>query len=178
MREIYTIEQGNQYANGINFKPNFWLKEFIVEITPDENCLYDIGSKENQDINKFYGVKWGTNNDFRIGWNCFKQNGMIQYYHYSHNHGVRNPDPNDPPLKTFLIDGALKQKKVFKVKFNRSQNRIEIWTPSFSAFSGWTLMENVNFNFDGVSQFGLYSFFYFGGNIVSPHLMSATICQL
>ena len=172
MKEIYTIKQGNHYASGINFKLHSGLEKLSFSITPDENCLYDLGNNNNMDINKVFGVTWGLdpdNNSFRIGWNCYKQNGLIQYHYYIHNHGVRIPGPTDPYDKTLLFESPAEVEQKFEISFYKNTNLIQIYSHWNNQF------KTTNFNFGGVSCCGRYNFPFFGGDQTAPHDMSCRI---
>lgn len=171
MREIYTIKQGNHYASGLNLKLHSGLEKLSFSITPEENCLYNLGNENNMDINKFFGVTWGLdpdNNSFRIGWNCYKQNGLIQYHYYIHNHGIRIPGPTDPYDKTLLFEGKPGIEEYFEIHFYKPYDVIEI------LFDNKAVMR-VPFNFQNVPNWGRYSFPYFGGDQTAPHDMSCRI---
>lgn len=176
MKELYTIKQGNHYASGINVKLHSGLGKLSFSITPDENCLYDLKNNNNYDINKFYGITWGLdpgNNSFRIGWNCHKQNGLIQWFYYIHNHGIRTPAPGDPYDKTLLFEAPAGIEQKFDILFDKSTNRIIIDTPITPLRQD--IYSNSYFNFQNVPTWGRYNYPYFGGDQTAPHYMTTII---
>lgn len=171
MKELYTIKQGNHSASGINFNAHFGIERLSFSITPDANCLYDLGNNNNYDINKFFGLTWGLDplkNSFRIGWNCAKQNGMIQYYYYIHNNGKRNPGPTDDPFKTLIYESLPGIEKRFLVTFHREQILVGVVDET---------LDSIPFNFQGVPNWGVYNHLYFGGNQTAPHDMTVRIIR-
>lgn len=172
MEKTYTIKKGNHSASGLNFKMHSGIESIRFSITPHENCLYDLGNNNNYDINKFFGLTFGFDplkNSFRIGSNCAKQNGAIQYYYYIHNKGLRVPAPTDDPFKTLLFETLPKVESLFTAYLNRSGNDITLLTPN----SPQALI--IPFNFSGVPNYGVYNHFYFGGDQTAPHDMSMTL---
>jgi hypothetical protein len=173
--KTYTIEQGNHSASGLNFKIHSGLQSLSFSAILNENCLYDLGNNNNMDINKIYGITWGfqpEKNSFRIGWNCYKQNGLIQYFYYIHNNFTRNPVPSDPYDKTMLFEAlpGLAYEHRFNISFEKTLNRIGIYINEDSS-----LIQYIPFNFSGVPTYGVYNHPYFGGDETAPHNMTLII---
>lgn len=162
--KTYTIKQGNHYCNGLNFKLHNNLHQLNFKAKLSSNCLYQFGDVDDYDINKVYGVTWGLTNDnnsFRIGWNCEKNNGLIQYFAYMHIGGTMEVEP----LFEFPPDEVIN----FHIEFLREENMIGIY--NLNDMHQWS----IDYPFGGVSKTGYYNFPYFGGNKVSPHLMNIGI---
>jgi len=175
MKELYTIKEGNFYASGINFKTHFGLESLSFIVTPDANCVYNLGNANNQDINKFFGVTWGwdpDNNSFRSGWNCYKQNGLLQYHYYAHNHGVRDPGPNEDPGKALLFEAPPGEPHRFDLLFNRKKNQVLVISDTETTNAK---LRAVPFDFSGVPIFGRYNFPYAGGDQPAQHDMTMRI---
>jgi hypothetical protein len=170
--EEYVIKKGNHSSSGIHIKSHKYRTGFAFSAKLHANCLYDLNSNDNYNINKLYGLCWGLdplNNSFRIGWNCQRQNGMIQYFYYIHNHKIRNPAPTDNYDKTFLFELPPEIKVTFNIEFLRGQDLIKIYV------SGYPVPFYAPFDFNNVPLTGWWLYFYFGGNNKAPHTMSATI---
>ena len=173
--ELFRIEEGNHYASGLNFKPFWSLTRISFSTILYENCMYDLGNLNNMDINKIYGVTFGLdqdNNSFRIGWNCYKQNGLLQYHYYAHNQGVRNPAPNDPYDKALLFEAPSSEQHRFDIILNRKDNEIAVMSDLDTELAK---TKRVPFNFSGVPTWGRYNFPYFGGDEVAQHNMDIII---
>ena len=174
MKELYTIKKGKHFASGLNFNPHYGLDKLSFSITPHVNCLYTLGNANDYDINKFFGVTWGLDplkNSFRIGWNCSKQNGMIQYYYYFHNKGSRWPGTIDDPYKTLICESFPGSLENFTLKFNRRANTITLLRGNGLNFTMFP------FDFNGVPNWGVYNHPYFGGDETAPHDMSMKIIK-
>lgn len=168
----YQIDKGNHSANGVNFQTHSNKTGFDFYITLDANCYYDLSNDNNYDINKIFGYTWGFdpgNNSFRIGWNCYKKNGLIQIFYYTHNFKVRNPAPTDNYDKTLLFEAPTGTRMHFWGDFLRWPGAIRIYS---SEYSGYV---DVPFNFVNVPLWGVYNNPYFGGDEVAPHTMNFTI---
>lgn len=171
--KTYTIHKDWHKADyGLNFAKRMSISDMSFAITPAPNCMYDLESEDNKDINKIYGISWGLstpeNNSFRIGWSCYKQNGLIQWFYYIHNHHVRNPGPNDPYDKTLIYESFPGVEIEFYVVFNRGMGTIDI-----TIIGGRTT--TVEFDFHNVPNTSFYCFPYFGGNNKAPHTMNILI---
>lgn len=170
----YTIKQGNHYASEMNLRPpHFNLKSLSFSVTMEENCLYNLGNENNKDINKVYGVTWGLdplNNSFLIGWNCFKQNGLTQFFHYSNNHFLRNPAPSEPHDKTLLFEAPVKTTQRFSLFIDRPNNKVHVGSEN--------VIVSVPYNFNNVPIWGYYNRPYFGGNQVAQHDMNLEIIHI
>lgn len=158
---LYTINQGANYASGINlhWMPYTYYQTFAI--TPMPDCYYNLGNDQNYDINKFYGIKFGLNpekDSFRIGWNCSKQNGKIQWYYYIHNHWIRNPAPSDDYYKTLLFESDPGVEQTFVIEYVYGLGIIRIST------SGSPFMISVPFDFNGITRTCYVLFPYWGGD--------------
>lgn len=162
--KTYTINQGNHYCNGLNFKLHNNLHQLNFKARLSSNCLYHFGDVDDFDINKVYGVTWGLandNNSFRIGWNCQGNNGMIEYFAYMHIDGVMDEE--------FLFSERPDTLINFHIEFDRPNDSIIIYRLDLMS------VYPINYPFEGVSKTGYYNFPYFGGNKVAPHLMNIGI---
>ena len=162
--KIYTIKQGNHYANGLNFKLHSNLHQLNFKARLSWNCLYQLGDTDDFDINKVYGVTWGLTNDnnsFRIGWNCEANNDMIQYFAYMHVEGVMDSEYLFSERPDTIVN--------LHVEFDRDNDSIIIYRLDLMS------VYSVNYPFENVSSMGYYNFPYFGGNKVAPHLMNIGI---
>lgn len=160
--KIYTIEEGNHYCNGINVKFHSNVRALHFETNLNSNCLYTLGTVDDFDINKIYGITWGLLNDknsFRIGWNCQNANGMIQYHAYLHDRGVMR--------YKYLFESLPGSTEIFGVVFERGSNEIQIFS------SGG--ITTIPFDFTGIVNYGYYNWPYFGGNSTAPHYMTMGI---
>ena len=163
--KTYTIKQGNNYCNGLNFKLHNNSHQLNFKANLSSNCLYHFGDVDDQDINKVYGVTWGLTNDnnsFRIGWNCEANNGKIQYFAYMHFDGVMDDEMLFEEYPETIIN--------FHIEFDRELDKIKVFR-----LDGIPTAYYVNYQFEDVSTIGYYNFPYFGGNKVAPHLMNIGI---
>jgi hypothetical protein len=168
----YQIEFGKHSPTGLNFRTHNEKTGFDFTLTLNNNCLYNLGTDDNYDINKAYGYTWGfdpENNSFRIGWNCQRQNGRIQYFYYTHNFKLRNPGPSDPYDKTFLFESVPGVRHHFWGEFLRWPGAIRIYS------SGYAGYRDIPFNFKNVPLWGVYNYPYFGGDQTAPHRMNFTV---
>lgn len=168
----YTIKKGNHSANGINIKSHKSRTDFAFACTLDQSCYYDLGNNNNMDINKIYGLTWGLdplNNSFRIGWNCYRQNGLIQYFYYTHNYKIRNPGPADAYDKTLLFELPPNTRVSFAMELLRYPGTIRIH------IEGMPNVFDVPFDFNGVPLTGFFNYPYFGGDEGAPHTMKLTL---
>lgn len=173
--KTYTIQQGNHYADGLNFSFHSGKEWLNFEASFYPSCIYDLGDNDNYDINKLRGLTWGLMNDdnsFRIGWNCEKQNGKIQLHYYIHDRGAMRYG--------YITEVSPGEWFSFSINFDRTGIFIH---PDGSKTVGvihiyitsHNLATDVSFNFSGIPKSGYYNYPYFGGNEVAPHTMKMIV---
>lgn len=134
-------------------------KIFRFKVTFDLNCLYDLNSIDNLDINKLYGFSFGNNhhkNSIRIGWNCQEKNDKISLFAYWYQNGDRNS------IK--LLDVDIFQEIQITMINLPSSNKCQIVIGK-NIFS-------IPFNYKDIERKGWRLFPYFGGNQKTPHAMN------
>lgn len=165
--------------------PRFYRKLFCLrfDFVFTSNCIYDLGTMHNLDVNKLYGISFGfihntttlwgrlfksRANSFRIGWNCSRQNRKIQLYAYYYNKGKRE-------IK-YITDIDLNRNYKACVFLDRPNSKIDVLiesesnntNPNFLYFSS---SSSYYFDFTKTHNYGLKLMPYFGGTIAALHKM-------
>lgn len=153
---LFTINEGQHYSvkgiqkfsgNSLNFAVKF-----------DSSCIYDLGNINQHDINKLIGFKFGLDvhkNSARIGWRYNVDNEVIEIFAYSYVEGVRD----SRKLGVCFID------EVVSINIEVGNGLI------FYEYMGFTyVVEGLE-----MSKEKYFSFPYFGGNEVAPHMMQIEI---
>ncbi len=154
----YTIKKG-KHDSGLHFGITFKNKiEILAKF--DANCLYDLGTNDNYDINKLFGFSTEYNHQkqsARIGWRCLDGEN-IEILTYTYNNSVRT---------TETVLGRVKPGQEFEC----SIEDIETDYIYFFKGNGYTVKVRDAKQKDTVLfKYLLYP--YFGGNIPAPNNMT------
>jgi hypothetical protein len=88
----YKIQKNQHYSRLFPRITN--IKDFRFEFYLDKNCLYHLGTPDDQDVNKLFGFSIGLTkhhkDSIRLGWNCEKNNGTISIFAYWYDQGKRH----------------------------------------------------------------------------------------
>lgn len=162
----FQIKKGKHYPKGFNFSL-FFSNELNFVCKFDKNCIYDLKSNDNFDINKLFGFSTTIHQHIqsaRIGWRCI-DNKNIELLLYVYNESNRILEKTNHILGTVKPDekfycSIIKQNKTFVFKFfkgNKTVKSVEI--PRSKTYFPL--------------KYILYP--YFGGNRKAPHDMDIYI---
>lgn len=149
----YIIEAGTHYS--FHF-PKLYTgkKTFICKVQFTESCRYDLGTIDQLDINKLWGVSFGYHktNSIRIGWNYNLVTNKIDLYWYIYEDGFR------------------RYNKIDSCEIGEVKEIHLALLPSINEFMMYTNNSNVLVSYRYPSYLiGYYLYPYFGGNISAPH---------
>lgn len=169
----YTIDAGNHYCLH-PLKIHWNKKRLIFEFMFTESCKYNLGTEDQLDWNKYFGIGFGFNhhkNSYRVGSRYDPISEKFLLSHYSYNHGVRSYPVMCP------VD--LNQHYMCVIGLNRAANSITN-TLSVAESGDWKLIYagGIDFDFNGVSRLGFNLWPYQGGNIPAPHKMDYMLGEL
>lgn len=160
---IYTIEQGNHSANGLNFgiHSNGVTVKKTVRFLP--NCHYNLGNENQFDINKLYGFSVGLlqSNQFnsaRFGWRWSIKKQKIELLAYVYINGVRI---NEWDIDTLICNVELNAIIKTQISIEGPHYRFEV----IGTEGG---VKHITRSGSGA---GYNQYPYFGGNEVAPHTM-------
>ncbi len=166
----FYINQNSHYSSKWKkiFFPHFSItnKDTIeFEACFDENCLYNLHTLDNFDVNKLFGVSTSLNHmeqSARIGWRCL--NGAdIQLFAYTHaNWKIQEPRliATVLPNEKFTCSIRIEEKCfVFRFKKEETQRIVSVLKT------------------ENKSKIKYLLYPYFGGNIPAPHDMSLTLVR-
>lgn len=167
---LYTIKKNNNYPTPNEIKFHTGISELSKTVTFYDNCIYHLGNKDDNDINKTYGFTTDLfgRNSVRIGWNIFSAKTGIQtikLWGYVHLNGKRIV----PAVSSDHLIG-----KFFKTNIPIQCNIYilngEVY---FTAQQGLYKGENIiKIPFPKNPGTGYYQFPYFGGTSRSPQDMN------
>jgi hypothetical protein len=158
----FTILKGSHYSNGALYKLLNLVNtknELAYLVKFDRSCIYDLGSSDNEDINKLFGYSLGWNhhvNSARFGWNS--KLGKINIYSYVYDREKRISnliDTLDTESEHLLKLTLLDDNWIFEVDGKVSQ--VEVYQTFKTGYKLWP---------------------YFGGNIVAPNDMSIELSRV
>jgi hypothetical protein len=178
----YTIQQGNHYADGINFCPVFCKRRGEYLVTFHQSCIYDLGNSNQGDVNKLCG--WGhldhRANGVRFGWRCVKK--MIELVGYLH---VGPALFGKQPHQTHVFEPQLLiyPEKEYKLVIdmhdagNLTEYFFDVIDPMTSLHLGRKVAQRPKLS-QLQKMIGTKNYFYFGGNEVAQHTMQANLTEL
>lgn len=162
----YTIKEGNHYCfHPIKF--HWEVKRLIIDFMFTDSCAYDLGTVDQFDWNKVFGIGFGFShhkNSYRIG-SCYDVlSKRMQLAHYSYNKGRRE--------YPYMCAVELNQQVRSIISFSRSTNTISNRIVIFENGVEKVLYEgNIHFDFTKVAKWGVVLFPFFGGDRTALHDM-------
>jgi len=154
------IKKGRYYSN--EWKPKFYCysptritKTFIFT----ESCRYDLGTVDQLDVNKLFGIGLGLNhhkNSIRLGWRYDLYMNNIALYAYDYNDKDRS--------SRYIGSVKIGDEVNLSIRMNWKQNFYRIFVNG---------KESCNIQYDFPSKFNIKTKLgvYFGGNRECPHNM-------
>ena len=161
----FEIKKGSNYATGFHFELTF-SNEISFKAKFDENCLYDLGTSDNYDINKLYGFSTSYHHhkqSARFGWRCIDGEN-IQILTYTYDKGKRM----EPTLLGTILPG---QEIIGSIKRNKSSYTFEFLTSGKEKKVIIPISQNCWY-----PRYILWP--YFGGNMPAPHDMSLEVSSV
>lgn len=135
-------------------------------VTFNDNCIYVFDDDDQYDWNKLFGLCFGItgihNNSARFGWRYNTKIGMFEIGTLVYKDGV--------PNREAVADIAPGEEIHLKIKFVRMKDNIEVYFFVEDMYVGETCLNPSSFMYFGCG-------FYFGGNKVAPHKITANISR-
>lgn len=127
----------------------------------DDNCIYDLGTNDNFDVNKLFGISFGVHhiNSWRLGYNCENKNGTMSLYSYWYNNKKRSFSK--------LFDITTDKIPHFAINIDRATNAI--WIKSMHP--DYPYESKLDFDFSKCPKWSYMLYPYFGGNCTAPNRM-------
>ncbi len=159
---IYTIKQGKHHSNLLN--PNrLWVGYGVKTIDFSfqflNNPCYKLGTEDDWDINKLFGVSFGPehhNNSFRLGWRPASDD-QVSLHSYYYNKGKRHDSFLYIIHWNSCIGGS--------ITIDRDGGNIK----TNMLIKSTVVNETTFFDFDLASMWSTRLFPYFGGNTPATH---------
>lgn len=153
-----TIKQGKHYCTPFPI-PKLGDLEVEQYISFDENCKYNLKTKDQADINKLCGLSYGNHhyNSDRIGWRYLVEEDVFELLTYSYINGVRIPS---------ISLGKVKANEKFRVKISttiKNGKRFVVFELNDKCVAKEYKVSKMWIKY----TLGLY----FGGNRTAPHDM-------
>jgi hypothetical protein len=152
------IKKGNHYSFSL---PRFYIKRtrfsYLIKFT--DSCKYDIGEKNQADINKLFGISFGHhhNNSARFGWRWNPKKNSIELLAYVYVNGERIKKNSE----IYITDVKLNQK--FKISFYLNKGKM-IFLVNIEEKKYKKIITHGKLPFWGYKLNP-----YFGGRIPAPH---------
>jgi len=157
--KTYTVKKGFHYSAHIPHL-HWEVSRLVFDFIFDESCIYNLGSVDQFDWNKVYGVGFGFSHhkdSYRIGSRWDNLSGKMQLAHYSYNHSVRS--------YVDMCAVELNQQCQSYITFDRDANCISNVISVFNNAEPTVIYNNsVPFDFKNVPTWGFMLYPYFGGN--------------
>lgn len=154
--KTYIIPKGWHYSLHLP-KPYLGIKKnFNIKVKFTDSCRYNLNNADQQDINKLFGVSFGSHQDnsIRIGWNYNLVTGEIDIYSYEYERGIR---------WLFTKIGSVAIGDLTYIDLSLAH-----YTYSIRINDGISGFGNYIFNYPAI-KLGYYLYPYFGGNQPAPH---------
>ena len=156
---IFKIKKNRHYSNRFLYKLfnlfNF-DKRIKFKVMFDESSFYDLGDKDQADINKLFGFSDGFHhkNSVRFGWNSVSKDS-VAIYSYCYINGVRKTH--------FITTVNINQEYKMSIKETDKFYLFTIIDPEYNIVQDMVEKGNTNNGF----SYNLWP--YFGGNKKAPH---------
>lgn len=163
---IYTIEEGNQYPNDINFGIHYKGKAVHKTVIFYPDCSYDLGDVDQKDINKTYGYTqslFSNSNSGRLGWRWSLEKQKLEMMGYVHINGI---DIKEWEANLFICDVDLGQRLdtyVMDIPGNKYLFKVNEFSLELTRVG---------------SGIGYNEFPFFGGNRTATHQMHIELINL
>jgi hypothetical protein len=153
----YTIKSGKHYS-GFRLSPFYGKHSAKYEVIFDKNCIYDLKSTDQYDVNKLFGLAYGYHHidSVRFGWRA--EGDKIEISAYCYKNGDRHI------REMCLID--VDKPYVLEIKNTGVYYELELKDEASGFFSYARISKPIT------TEIGYNLFPYFGGNQVAPHEMT------
>lgn len=170
---LYLIKTGSHYPVPKQITLHSGITGLSKNILFYENCIYHLGNKDDNDINKLYGFTTDLfgQNSVRIGWNIFSAKTGVQtikLWGYVHVNGKRIvPQASSEHLiGKFFKTGTPIECNIFIL------NGYAYFTAKQGSYQGENI---IRIPFPKNAGTGYYQYPYFGGTSTCPHNMNIEI---
>ena len=173
MSNIYLLKEGKNYSNGINAKLLLNPTGMKHTVNFNKNCLYDLRTVDQSDINKLFGFSFGYHhhNSIRFGWRSNVQRQKIEILAYMHKEGKLIQEWDDD-----ISMGFLDTDRDYHLELKYLKGPTGFDTYYFSIKDEYDILHATAFEAPKfLLPLGYKLYPYFGGNRKAPHDMLITL---
>lgn len=159
------IQKGKHYSSCSTLKFHFNKKSIKFNISFSDDCIYNLESSDQFDINKLFGLSYGLHhkNSARFGWRWNLEKKKFEILAYVYRDGKRINEWEEDILIAEIKPVLIYEMEIIKDNENyiftvTTTNRKNIYKKTIKCGNE-------------CNDFGYHLFPYFGGNQKAPHNM-------
>lgn len=158
----YIIKKG-KHRSGIHVAPHCHCHFLHYQVVFESDCQYDLGTEDQLDINKLFGVSFGMHhkNSARFGWRSVGNQIELLAYCYVNK------------KREWTSLGLVNLNVLYNLKIYVTDDQYQ-----FKVYNLDRLVSSCVIQKGKVPEYGYFLFPYFGGTSVAPHSMRILLRRL
>ena len=151
--KTYKLRKG-KHSSGLRFKPHYNKCELGYTVIFDNRAIYDLGTNDQKDINKLFGLSYGLHhtNSIRFGWRPVGNSIEILSYCYFNRQRLRAE-------RVAIVD-------LFRPYYYQIKKSMFNYILTVSSDKS-TVYKHIYHS--DIPKWGYQLYPYFGGNCPAPH---------